>query len=41
MPLRPKTYRKLWVIFTITILIFLIGFIPTRLILAQLHAPTP
>jgi uncharacterized SAM-binding protein YcdF (DUF218 family) len=33
--------RKIWVSFTITILIFLIGFIPVRLILAQIHSPPP
>ncbi len=37
----PKNYRKPWVIFTITSLIFLIGFIPVRLILAQIQYPTP
>ncbi|ANV90518.1 YdcF family protein [Picosynechococcus sp. PCC 8807] len=36
-----KNYRKPWVIFTTTSLIFLIGFIPVRLIFAQIQAPTP
>ncbi|MGJ3247552.1 MAG: YdcF family protein [Elainellaceae cyanobacterium] len=41
MYLRPKIYRKMWVAVTITILVLLISFIPVRLILAQIHPPTP
>ncbi|MEB3209763.1 MAG: YdcF family protein [Leptolyngbyaceae bacterium] len=41
MYLRLKNYRKMWVAFTITILVLLISFIPARLILAQIHSPTP
>lgn len=38
---RTKAYRKMWVIFILTILILLFSFIPIRLIFAQIQAPTP
>ncbi|ANV84744.1 hypothetical protein AWQ21_10365 [Picosynechococcus sp. PCC 7003] len=41
MPLHPKIYRKLLVVFALMTLILLIGFIPVRLILAQIQSPTP
>lgn len=41
MYVHPKTYRKMWVVFTSTVLILLINFIPVRLIIAQIQSPTP
>ncbi|MEM9213297.1 MAG: YdcF family protein [Cyanobacteria bacterium P01_F01_bin.150] len=38
---RLKRYRKMWVVFTITIFLVLLSFIPVRLTLAHLLHPTP
>ncbi|MEO1521281.1 MAG: YdcF family protein [Cyanobacteria bacterium J06633_2] len=41
MYLRSKTYRTMWVAFASTLLFLALSFIPFRLILAHLHAPSP